>query len=115
MSIKNRIKRGISFLLHGEHKQVTANIAMLAPSELLKGRTALITGGTSGIGFAIAKAFLNAGASVIITGRNTQKLDSAVEKLKLLGQCKGYVMDNTNVSSFEPVFNSMLADRIGGG
>ena len=49
---------------------------------LLKGRTALITGGTSGIGLAIAKSFLLNGSNVIITGRNQQKLDDAVNELK---------------------------------
>lgn len=61
MSIKKKIKHAISFLLHGEPKQVTAKIVTLAPSELLKDRCALITGGTSGIGFSIAEAFLKAG------------------------------------------------------
>ena len=40
---------------------VNVNVASLASSDLLKGRCALITGGTSGIGFEIAKAFINAG------------------------------------------------------
>jgi NAD(P)-dependent dehydrogenase (short-subunit alcohol dehydrogenase family) len=35
----------------------------------LKGATALVTGGNSGIGFATAKALVDAGASVAITGR----------------------------------------------
>lgn len=40
MSIKKKIKHAISFLLHGEPKQVTAKIVTLAPSELLKDRCA---------------------------------------------------------------------------
>lgn len=50
--------------------------------DLLNGRTALITGGTSGIGFAIAASFLHNGCDVIITGRNQNKIDNAVNKLK---------------------------------
>ena len=36
----------------------------------LSGRRVVVTGGTSGIGLAIAEAFLNAGARVIVTGRS---------------------------------------------
>ncbi|WP_316800732.1 SDR family oxidoreductase [Pedobacter frigidisoli] len=43
----------------------------------LKGKTILITGGGSGIGLEAAKQFLEIGASVIITGRNQEKLNAA--------------------------------------
>lgn len=43
----------------------------------LKGKTILITGGGSGIGLEAAKQFLEIGASVIITGRNQDKLNAA--------------------------------------
>jgi NADP-dependent 3-hydroxy acid dehydrogenase YdfG len=48
----------------------------------LTGKTALITGGGSGIGLAIARAFLDEGSHVAITGRNEQKLRRAAEGLK---------------------------------
>jgi 3-oxoacyl-[acyl-carrier protein] reductase len=44
--------------------------------------TALVTGGSSGIGFAIAKALIEAGSQVAITGRNQNRL---AEAAKLLG------------------------------
>jgi 3-oxoacyl-[acyl-carrier protein] reductase len=44
--------------------------------------TALVTGGSSGIGFAIAKSLIEAGSQVAITGRNPTRLDEAA---KLLG------------------------------
>ncbi|MCQ9638096.1 SDR family NAD(P)-dependent oxidoreductase [Chryseobacterium sp. WG14] len=47
----------------------------------LKGKTILITGGASGIGFEAAKKFLAIGAKVIITGRNQAKLDAAKKEL----------------------------------
>lgn len=48
----------------------------------LKGKTALVTGSTTGIGFAIAKALLEEGATVYINGRSEERVNSAIEKLK---------------------------------
>ena len=47
----------------------------------LKNKTALITGGNSGIGLATAKLFIAEGARVAITGRNRATLDAAVKEL----------------------------------
>jgi len=47
----------------------------------LKNKTVIITGGTSGIGFALAARFLKEGFYVVITGRDEQRLDRAVKKL----------------------------------
>ena len=47
----------------------------------LAGKTALITGGNSGIGLATARAFIQHGARVAITGRNQETLDQAVAEL----------------------------------
>jgi NAD(P)-dependent dehydrogenase (short-subunit alcohol dehydrogenase family) len=47
----------------------------------LQNKTALITGGNSGIGLATAKEFLAQGAKVIITGRNQAALDKAKQEL----------------------------------
>jgi NAD(P)-dependent dehydrogenase (short-subunit alcohol dehydrogenase family) len=47
----------------------------------LKGKTVIITGGNSGIGFATAELFLQEGATVIITGRREDAIQKAVLKL----------------------------------
>lgn len=50
-------------------------------SKKLVGKTALILGGTSGMGLAAAKLFLEQGAKLIITGRKQSKIDTATEQL----------------------------------
>ena len=44
----------------------------------LEGKTAVITGGTEGIGLATAKLFVEEGAYIFITGRRQKELDEAV-------------------------------------
>lgn len=46
-----------------------------------KEKNVIITGGTTGIGFATAQAFINAGANVWITGRGEKNLKAAAEKI----------------------------------
>lgn len=110
MSIKKYIKRVGRYLLTGLPEQhVTANIIKLAPNDLLKGRNALITGGTSGIGYAIADAFLSCGAFITITGRDKKRLEDSCSKLllshpKCKEQISFIVMDNKDISSFKNIF-----------
>jgi len=48
----------------------------------LKGANVLVTGGSSGIGYAIAKTLIEAGANVAITGRDERRLSEAASKLE---------------------------------
>lgn len=48
---------------------------------MIKGNKAIVTGASRGIGFAIAKELVNAGCSVVITGRNEKTLKAAAEKI----------------------------------
>ena len=89
--------------------KVSVNIVSLPQNELLAGRCALVTGGTSGIGFSIAKAFNNAGGSVIITGRSKERIDSAIKKIGTTN-IYGCVLDNTEVVRFEEVFSNILSE-----
>ncbi len=55
----------------------------------LEGKVAVIPGGTSGIGFAIAKRYVQEGATVVVFGRNPLKAENAAAQLAGLGN-KGY-------------------------
>ncbi|WP_317043169.1 SDR family NAD(P)-dependent oxidoreductase [Bacteroides mediterraneensis] len=71
--------------------------------------------GTSGIGFCIAKAFLDSGATVIITSRNDERLKISCEKLaeSYKERIFGIVLDNTKVNTFEQAFQNAIS-LIGG-
>lgn len=109
--MKRLIKKALKVIFAKRPIQTTAHIVQLAPSELLKGRCALITGGTSGIGFSIAQAFLNAGAKVVITGRSESRIESALAKLNQPEMACGFVLDNSCVS----LFDATLQKITGGG
>jgi NAD(P)-dependent dehydrogenase (short-subunit alcohol dehydrogenase family) len=47
----------------------------------LSGKTALVTGSTAGIGYAIAKSLANEGVELYINGRDQSKIDTVIEKL----------------------------------
>lgn len=75
---------------------------MLDP-RTFEGKTALVTGGSSGIGLSIADSLAGLGANVAIIGRSQERLDAAVEKLSAAGHTvSGYsvdVRDNSEVLS----------------
>lgn len=113
MSVKSYLSRGLKFIVKGVPEVKTyPKVSTLAPSELLKGRVALITGGTSGIGFEIAKAFVEAGATVVITGRTKERIKKACtsidEAVSNKGRIYGMEMDNKNVSLFQSKFQEAL-------
>lgn len=108
------IKRGLRPILRRLplHK-VTPQIVELKQEGLLQGRTALVTGGTSGIGSAIAKAFLKAGATVVITGRSQKKVDAVVHGVKEeLGSSMplyGLELNMKEANTFDDKFKELLA------
>lgn len=55
--------------------------------DLLKDKVALVTGGRSGIGYAIAEQFLQVGAKVFICSRKEEPLKEAAQKLQKIGSC----------------------------
>ncbi len=59
----------------------------------ISGRTALITGGSRGIGLMIAEGMVRAGASVIVSSRKTEDLRATAAELSKLGSCEAITGD----------------------
>lgn len=71
----------------------------------LGGRTALITGSTRGIGFALAQGLAESGATVIVNSRQQAAVDEAVGKLKVMGlDAKGAAFDVADEASVSRAF-----------
>ncbi|MCM8759671.1 MAG: SDR family oxidoreductase [Candidatus Omnitrophica bacterium] len=71
----------------------------------LKGKTALITGGNSGIGLGIARAMATAGAKVVILGKNEEKNTRAIAELKKINDlCDAVVFDLCDLKGIEQFF-----------
>ena len=72
----------------------------------LKGKVALVTGASYGIGFAIASAYANAGATIVFNDINQELVDKGLAAYKEIGvKAHGYVCDVTN----EDAVNELVA------
>lgn len=67
----------------------------------LKGKTAIVTGATAGIGFAIAKRLAEEGVEVVITGRSQQKLEEAKAELAQAGTIRAVLADPATAAGAE--------------
>lgn len=85
-------------------------------SEFLAGKKAVVTGGSKGIGFEVARALLTSGASIVICARNQNQLDRALADLKpgvSSGKISGHTADVSDPAQVAELFR--FADRELGG
>jgi NAD(P)-dependent dehydrogenase (short-subunit alcohol dehydrogenase family) len=75
----------------------------------LEGKVALITGGTSGIGLATAKQFVDEGASVYITGRRDKELAAAVKEVGK--NVTGIQGDVSNLGDLDRLFAQIKREK----
>lgn len=71
----------------------------------LEGKTALITGGGTGIGFAIAAEMADAGANIVIVGRREEKLRNAAQKIGK--KCRWHRFDVTKTEEYDDFFQKL--------
>jgi 3-oxoacyl-[acyl-carrier protein] reductase len=76
----------------------------------LTNRVAIVTGGTRGIGRAIAASLVNAGVKVAITARNEKDLSDAVSELNQNGHAAGYVCDVRDYEQVKSTIAQVAAD-----
>lgn len=79
----------------------------------LQGKTALVTGGSSGLGLIIAKGLLQNGARVIIASRKKERCDEALEELKSYGSVVAVIADVTKPADRARLVQS-VSDEFGG-
>jgi NAD(P)-dependent dehydrogenase (short-subunit alcohol dehydrogenase family) len=78
-------------------------------SQKLTNKIALITGGTTGIGFASAKRFIDEGATVILTGRNPESLEAARKELG--DQAQVIPSDASSESDVKSLFEQVVREH----
>ena len=74
----------------------------------LKGRVALVTGGTRGIGNMIARGFLEQGARVYITGRKVGPAEAAAVELSKIGPCHALAIDASGATGAKTLATAFL-------
>jgi 3-oxoacyl-[acyl-carrier protein] reductase len=81
----------------------------------LRGRSAVVTGGSRGIGYAIARALAQAGAALAVCGRNPDRLNQAVSQLTKIASDKviGKIADVTKSAEVQALF-ALVDSEIGG-
>ena len=96
--IKKQIKKCIKIF---KAEKIRPIIVPTDSSRILDGKIALISGGTGGIGFAIAKKFLDSGAKIILLGRREDKLKKSVQEFEIDENVKYIAADTSDVQNLE--------------
>jgi NAD(P)-dependent dehydrogenase (short-subunit alcohol dehydrogenase family) len=73
----------------------------------LEGKIAVVTGGASGIGLAVAREFVEQGASVVVTDLRQAQLDEAVAAIG--PKCSGVVADVSKLADMEAMYAEVMA------
>lgn len=112
MKFAIRLKRKLRSMINLLKKEkIHPVIVPIENEKLLEGKIALITGGSSGIGLAIAKAFIASGAKVVIFGTKEDKLKTALDELNKNTKeiaAKGLICNVTEIDTISNKVNKAL-------
>lgn len=97
-NFKHAIKQGIVAL---KAKNIQPVLQTVGDEGLLAGKTALVVGGSGGIGKAVAKAFLKNGANIVVAGTRREKVDRVAAELG--GNAAGVVVNLAAPETFAAV------------
>ena len=96
--ISSILKRALRYIIKGVPVvNVKAAISLSTPTDKLAGKKIIVTGGSRGLGAAMAKKFVQEGASVLITGRNEDTLKKTSEEIG----CSYMVLDMMSPEKFD--------------
>jgi NAD(P)-dependent dehydrogenase (short-subunit alcohol dehydrogenase family) len=73
----------------------------------IQGKTAVVTGGSRGIGLMIARGFIEAGAKVYISSRKKEQVDAAAEELSKIGECISIPADLSGLEGIESLVDAV--------
>lgn len=104
--LKDKVKKVVNLV---KVPKLVPIVQTVPDSELLSGKVALIIGGSGGIGMAIAAKYMAAGAKVIITGTNEEKLRRCCETLGGGENIRSLRLIVTNISEFDTLVERALA------
>lgn len=107
MKIKSYIRNFTNFLRHGGVTLV--NVSFVAPSQRYVGHKVFISGGSEGLGRAMAEAYIKEGAEVIITGRSLDKLLRAKENIGS-SKLKTFIWDACDFNSYSDKFSQIIKE-----
>ncbi|MDP2362859.1 MAG: SDR family NAD(P)-dependent oxidoreductase, partial [Ignavibacteria bacterium] len=69
----------------------------------LKGKMALVTGSTAGIGFAIAEVLAHEGATVVINGRSEDRVKQAIQQIKASNSAANLIAAPADLSNTKEI------------
>jgi NAD(P)-dependent dehydrogenase (short-subunit alcohol dehydrogenase family) len=76
----------------------------VAMSDVVSNQRVLVVGGSSGMGYALARRLLNEGSEVIIVGRNAERLSKAAKELAIYGNVQTLTADVSDEASVAALF-----------
>lgn len=110
MKIKDILRNWVFAALSQPRNIVKVELPQIQYGGVLKDKNIVITGGSRGIGYAMASKFISEGANVIITGRNEHDLMDAVQKL---GSKAQYIKQDSSLVSQSMAFIQECNNQLG--